>query len=53
MLAGRAAGMVTIAVMTGLTPPEELMKLADMVLTDIGELPEWLEAADLPKIEAA
>jgi len=45
MLAGRAAGMMTVAVLTGLTSAEELMPLADFVLADIGEIADWLEAA--------
>jgi len=53
MLAGRAAGMVTVAVLTGLTPADELMKLADFVLTDIGEVPEWLAAVEVPATAAA
>jgi len=53
MLAGRAAGMITVAVLTGLTPAEELMPLADFVLADIGEVPDWLEAACMPGTVAA
>jgi len=53
MLAGRAAGMVTVAVLTGLATAEELMPLADLVLADIGELPQWLEAVNHPAIAAA
>lgn len=40
--AGRTAGMVTVAVLTGLAPAEELAPLADVVLPDIGHLPGWL-----------
>lgn len=40
--AGRAAGMVTIGVLTGLAMAEELEPLADVVLPDIGHIPGWL-----------
>lgn len=40
--AGRAAGMRTIAVLTGIARREELAPHADVVLTDIGEIPGWL-----------
>lgn len=40
--AGRAAGMVTVAVLTGMTPAERLAPLADVVLPDIGHVPGWL-----------
>lgn len=40
--AGRAAGMQTVAVLTGLAPPEVLAPVADAVLPDIGHLPGWL-----------
>lgn len=54
LLAGRAAGMITVAVLTGLAPAEDLMPLADLVLNDIGELPAWLEATTgAPAIVAA
>lgn len=42
LVAGRAAGMVTVAVLTGLAVAEDLAPLADVVLPDIGALPEWL-----------
>lgn len=42
LVAGRAAGMWTIAVTTGPTPASDLRALADAVLPDIGHLPEWL-----------
>ncbi|WP_171178244.1 HAD family hydrolase [Ruegeria sp. HKCCD8929] len=42
--AGRAAGMVTIGVLTGLAGPEDLSPLADVVLPDIGHIPGWLAA---------
>ena len=41
--AGRAAGMMTIAVLTGPAPRAELEELADVVLRDIGEIPAWLQ----------
>lgn len=44
--AGRAAGMTTIAVLTGLARSDELAPLADVVLPDIGHLPDWLLARD-------
>lgn len=44
MAAGRAAGMVCVAVLTGIAPEEELAGAADAVLPDIGHLPGWLAA---------
>lgn len=41
--AGRAAGMRTIGVLTGMAPLEALAPHADMVLPDIGALPDWLD----------
>ena len=43
--AGRAAGMVTLAVLTGPAPAEQLAPLADAILPDIGHLPRWLDGA--------
>ena len=40
--AGRAAGMVSIGVLTGPAVTEDLAPYADVVLRDIGEIPEWL-----------
>jgi phosphoglycolate phosphatase len=40
--AGRAAGMRTVAVLTGIAGRAELAPHADVVLTDIGEIPGWL-----------
>lgn len=40
--AGRAAGMVNIGVLTGPAVIEDLAPYADIVLRDIGEIPEWL-----------
>ena len=42
--AGRAAGMRTVAVLTGIALREELAPHADVVLPDIGHLPGWLDA---------
>jgi phosphoglycolate phosphatase len=41
--AGRAAGMRTVAVLTGPAPEAALADLADAVLPDIGALPAWLD----------
>ena len=43
--AGRAAGMACVAVLTGLAGARDLAPLADVVLPDIGHLPEWLGLA--------
>ncbi|MBE9639940.1 HAD family hydrolase [Salipiger mangrovisoli] len=42
LMAGRAAGMMTVGVLTGPAGAEELRPLADAVLPDIGHLPDWL-----------
>lgn len=42
LIAGRAAGMATVGVLTGPTPADELRPYADVVLPDIGHLPGWL-----------
>jgi phosphoglycolate phosphatase len=42
IIAGRAAGMKTIALLTGLANREELSPFADVVLQDIGEIPNYL-----------
>ncbi len=42
LLAGRAAGMRTVGVLTGLAPYEVLAPHADAVVPDIGHLPEVL-----------
>lgn len=44
LLAGRAAGMQTVAVLTGVAGPGELSPHADAVLEHIGHLPGWLSA---------
>jgi phosphoglycolate phosphatase len=40
--AGKAAGMRTVAVLTGVASREELAPYADSVLADIGAIPAWL-----------
>jgi phosphoglycolate phosphatase len=42
LASGRAAGMVTVGVLTGIAEAGELAPLADVVLADIGALPGWL-----------
>jgi len=42
LIAGRAAGMRTVAVLTGAADAEELAPYADVVLANIGEIPDWL-----------
>ena len=44
LIAGRAAGMHTVAVLTGLAVREDLENLADMVLPDVSHLPAWISA---------
>ncbi len=46
LVAGRAAGMQTLGVLTGLAGTAELAGLADAVLPDIGHIPNWLDRAD-------
>jgi phosphoglycolate phosphatase len=46
LIAGRAAGMATIGVLTGMATRAELAPLADTVLPDIGHLPDWIEVLD-------
>ena len=41
---GRAAGMRTIAVLTGIATADSLAPLADAVLPHIGHLPDWIDA---------
>lgn len=43
--AGRAAGMGTVGVLTGVAGHRELSDLADVILPDIGHLAQWLERA--------
>ena len=42
--AGRAAGFVTVGVLTGMADRGDLADLADAILPDIGHLPDWLSA---------
>lgn len=42
LMAGRAAGMTTIGVLTGMAQAEDLAPHADVVLPDIGHIPDWL-----------
>lgn len=44
LMAGRAAGMATVAVLTGAAEASSLAPLADAVLPDIGALPDWIDA---------
>ncbi len=44
LMAGREAGMQTIAVLTGIATAADLAPLADAVLRDVGELPHWIDA---------
>jgi len=43
--AGRAAGMRPVAVLTGIATADDLAPLAEIVLPDIGALPDWIDAA--------
>ena len=43
LIAGRAAGMRTVAVLTGIAGIEELLPHADAVLPDIGSLGAWID----------
>lgn len=45
LIAGRAAGMATLGVLTGVAGAEDLAPLADAVRPDIGHLPELLGLA--------
>lgn len=44
LIAGRSAGMQTIGVLTGTASRADLAPLADVVLPDIGHIPDWLDA---------
>lgn len=44
LVAGRAAGMRTVAVLTGIALARDLSPLADVVLPDIGHLPAWIDS---------
>ncbi|MGV6812303.1 MAG: HAD family hydrolase [Brevirhabdus sp.] len=43
LLAGRAAGMTTIGVLTGMAGVADLAPFADVVLDDIGQIEGWLD----------
>ena len=45
--AGQAAGMRTVGVLTGPAPQSELAPFADVVLPDIGAIPDWLKSENL------
>lgn len=51
--AGRAAGVLTIGVLTGPAKADELMDLADVILPDIGHLPAWLDQQAAPQSRSA
>ncbi len=42
LLSGRAAGMRTVGVLTGIAKASDLAELADVILPDIGALPDWI-----------
>ncbi|QGX98921.1 HAD family hydrolase [Roseovarius faecimaris] len=42
LVAGRAAGMLTLGVLTGTALTEDLAAYADAVLPDIGHIPAWM-----------
>lgn len=44
LAAGRAAGMTTVAVLTGVAEARDLTDLADAILADISLLPDWIAA---------
>lgn len=44
LVAGRAAGMRVVGVLTGLAAADDLAPLAEAVLPDIGHLPGWIDA---------
>lgn len=44
LVAGRAAGMTTIGVLTGLAGRRDLEMHADVILPHVGHLPDWLDA---------
>lgn len=45
LVAGRAAGMRTVGVLTGIAGRDELAPHADVVLPHIGHLPDWVAGA--------
>lgn len=48
LIAGRDAGMRTVGVLTGIATEQELAAFADVVLTDIGRLADWIAIANSP-----
>ena len=44
LISGRAAGMHTLGVLTGIAKTADLAPYADDVLPDIGHIPRWLDA---------
>jgi len=44
LIAGHAAGMRTVAVLTGLAMREDLEDLANLVLPDVSHLAAWISA---------
>lgn len=44
MVAGKAAGMTTVGVLTGTATGDQLASVADVVLPSIAALPHWLDA---------
>lgn len=51
LMAARAAGMRGVGVLTGMAIAEDLAPHAQVVLPDIGHLPDWLNAANLLSID--
>ena len=49
LIAGRAAGMRTVAVLTGIAEAEELRPFADVILPDIGVLGAWIDGVTTPQ----
>jgi phosphoglycolate phosphatase len=45
LISGRAAGMSVVGVLTGIAERDDLLPFADVVLPDIGHLPDWLDRA--------
>lgn len=48
LVAGRAAGMVPVAVLTGIATEPDLADLAEVVLPDISHLPAWVKSRRAP-----
>ncbi|WP_343079701.1 HAD family hydrolase [Ostreiculturibacter nitratireducens] len=53
LVAGRAAGMRTVAVLTGIASEADLAPLAEVVLPNIGHLPHWLDTMAPAPLDAA